>query len=279
MSDRGGAHGRLPTFLVVGAQKSGTTSLVHYLGAHPDVFALPDEVHFFDRNFERGTDWYREHFRAAGRERHVGESTPEYMYAQEAPRRIADTLGDVRLLAILRDPVDRAYSAYWHNRTRGHEQLAFEEALDAEQCRLASGDESVAMRFAYVDRGRYAAQLRRVREALPEAPLSVTLFERLRDERVETVRSLYRFLGVDDAVVPPQIAEVKNRFVEFRSQRLRRPIRRLPGPLRRIAGRLNIRYRTYPSLSAELRARVAERFRDDNVELASWLGLDLSPWT
>ena len=278
MSDGGGARGRLPTFLVIGAQKSGTTSLVHYLGAHPDVFALPDEVHFFDRNFERGIDWYRERFGAATRERHVGESTPEYMYARDVPRRIAETLADVRLLAILRNPVDRAYSAYWHNRTRGHEELPFEEALDAEGSRLASADEPVAMRFGYLDRGRYAAQLRRVREALPETPLNVTLFERLRDDRVETVRSLYRFLGVDEAVAPPEITEVKNRFVEFRSQRLRRPIRRLPGPLRRVAGRLNIRYTTYPPLSPEVRARVSARFRDANADLASRFGLDLTPW-
>ena len=270
--------GRLPTFLVIGAQKSGTTSLVHYLNAHPDVFALQEEVHFFDRHWNLGPDWYRQRFVGATDEIAVGESTPEYMYARRVAARIAETLPEVRLIAILRDPVDRAYSAYWHNRTRGHEPLSFEAALDAEEERLREGDEEAGLRFGYVDRGRYAAQLRRVCERLPTAPLSVVLFERLRDHRVETVRSLYRFLGVDDSYVPPQIVEVKNRFVTYRSQRLRGPIRRLPRPLSQIAGRLNIRYAEYPPLARDVRARVVDRFREDNRDLGSWLGLDVSAW-
>src|ERR671919_2133494 len=107
---------RLPTFLVIGAMKSGTTALINSLGKHPDVFALPSEIHFFDRFHDRGLDWYRERFAKARGQGAVGESTPEYMYLPHARERIVRDLPGVQLIAILRNPVERAYSHYWHNR-------------------------------------------------------------------------------------------------------------------------------------------------------------------
>jgi len=270
--------GRLPTFLVVGAQKSGTTSLIHYLGAHPEVYAVPDEIHFFDRNWDRGAGWYRQRFADAGVAAAVGESTPEYMYASSVPERIARTLTGPRFLAILRDPVDRAYSHYWHNRTRGHEPLSFTDAVAAEGDRLARGGEGAGARYGYVDRGRYHRQLRRLCEGLPHARLRVVILEELRDRRVPVIQDVYRYLGVADDVAPPALETMRNRFMTFRSQRLRAPIRRLPGPLRRVAARLNMRYTEYPPLPDADGARLRERFREENDALASWLDLDLSRW-
>jgi hypothetical protein len=270
--------GVLPTFLVIGAQKSATTSVIHYLGGHPDVFALRDEVHFFDRNYDRGIDWYRHLFAGGEEARAVGESTPEYMYLEEVPARLAQHVPTARLVAILRNPVDRAYSQYWHNRTRGAEPLGFEDALRAEEERLAGGDPVSRSRYSYVDRGRYLQQLQRVCEHFPGDLVRVELFEDLQRDRPGVVRSLFRFLGLEEGIVPEGIDRARNRFVSFRSQRLRKPIRRLPGPLRRVAARLNIRYTEYPPLSPGVRARLLERFADDNRALASWLGRDLSLW-
>lgn len=270
------APGRLPTFLLVGAQKSATTSVIHYLGSHPDVFVLPDEVHFFDRHHHRGLDWYRSRFAGVKDERAVGESTPEYMYLDEAADRMARALPDVRLLVILRDPVERAYSHFWHNRTRGLEPLGFEAALAVEPDRLQ--DPNLRARFSYLDRGRYLRQLRRLAGHYPRERMAIVLFEELGDDRVGVVRSLYRFLEVDDGVIPPAVERVRNRFVTFRSQRLRRPIRRLPMPLRRVAARLNVRYTRYPGLDPDVRRRVAATFREENGALAEWLGRDLSAW-
>jgi hypothetical protein len=270
--------GLLPTFLVIGAQKSATTSVIHYLGGHPDVFALRDEVHFFDRHYDRGIDWYRLRFAGGEEALEVGESTPEYMYFEEVPARMAQHVPAARLVAILRNPVDRAYSHYWHNRTRGVEPLAFEDALDSEEERLSGGDPVARSRYSYLDRGRYLPQLQRVREHFPGDLLRVELFEDLQRDRTAVVRSLYRFLGLEEGIVPEGIDRARNRFVSFRSQRLRKPIRRLPGPLRRVAARLNIRYTEYPSLPPAVRARLHERFADDNSALASWLGRDLSLW-
>jgi Sulfotransferase family len=250
---------------------------VHYLSGHYDIAVLPREVHFFDRHLQRGIDWYRGLFTGAEGAA-VGESTPEYMYDERVPPVMARIVPQARLIAILRDPVDRAYSHYWHNRTRGHEPLTFPEALEAEPARLSEADPIVAARFAYVDRGRYLLQLERLAHHYPLESMRVVLFEDLRDQRLRTVRSLYQFLEVDDRVIPPWIDAAKNRFVTFRSQRLREPIRRLPGPLRRVAGRLNLRYGTYPPLEMNLRAELENVFDRDNHALAGWLGLDLAPW-
>jgi hypothetical protein len=271
--------GRLPTFLVIGAQKSATTSLIHHLAGHPEVFALTDEVHFFDRHFARGIDWYRARFEGSGAARAVGESTPDYMYFPSVPPRMAEHLPGARLVAILRNPVDRAYSHYWHARTRGWERERLSEALAAEGARMAEAtDERSRGRFAYVDRGRYLPQLRRVCDHFPRDSLHVLLFENLRDQPVEAVRSVYRFVGVDDSVVPPDVDRARNRFVTFRSMRLREPIRRLPGPLRRVAARLNIRYVRYPPMQPAIRDRLRAEFAEDNRELERWLGMDLSAW-
>jgi hypothetical protein len=271
--------GRLPTFLVIGAQKSGTTSLIHHLAGHPDVLAVTEEVHFFDRHYSRGIDWYRDRFEGAENARAVGESTPDYMYVRDVPRRMAEYVPGARLIAILRDPVARAYSHYWHARTRGWERNSLAEALAAEGPRMAEArDERARGRFAYVDRGRYLRQLQHVCEHFPREALHVLLFEDLRDRPTEAVRSVYRFVGVDDSVAPPDIGRVRNRFVTFRSMRLRKPIRSLPRPLRRVAARLNIRYVRYPPMPTEARERLRAEFAEGNRELASWLGRDLSAW-
>ncbi|MGH9243699.1 MAG: sulfotransferase family protein [Acidimicrobiales bacterium] len=270
--------GWLPTFVVIGAQKSGTTSLIHHLGEHPDVFALKREVHFFDRHLDRGAEWYRQRFAAAGHERAIGEGTPEYMYVDGVAPRLAALLPDARLIAILRNPVDRAYSQYWHNRTRGHEPLDFESALAAEPERLRAADARQRARYAYVDRGRYLGQLERICDQFPRSALEIVLFEDLCRAPVPVVQSLYRFLDVDHQVVPNGVGRKRNPFIVYRSQRLREPISGLPFPLQRLAFRLNTKRTTYPAMPNDLREELHDGFAPDNAALARWLGRDLSAW-
>src|SRR5262245_45971784 len=122
---------RLPTFLIVGAMRSGTTSLARYLGAHPDVFVAPEkEIHFFDRCFDRGVAWYAERFIQAAGAGAIGEATQSYMYDPDAIARMRSVVPSARLLTILRHPTDRAYSHYWLNRAHGLEDRSFEAAID-----------------------------------------------------------------------------------------------------------------------------------------------------
>src|SRR5215216_7751234 len=131
----------LPDFLVLGAQKAGTTALYAYLRRHPQI-AGPSwkEVSFFDRHYARGESWYRGNFpsrpatwlarRRAGAEPIVGEASPGYLFHPHAPQRVATLLPNVRLIALLRDPVDRALSHYHHELALGRESLSFEEAIE-----------------------------------------------------------------------------------------------------------------------------------------------------
>jgi hypothetical protein len=147
--------GRLPTFLVIGAMKAGTSTLARALAQHPQVFVpRAKEVHFFDHHFGRGLDWYRAWFEEAGAVPAVGEASPTYMHNEGAWLRMARTLPDARLIAILRDPGDCAYSHYWHNVRWGREPLSFREALAAEFRRLLEAPPGRKGRYAYVDRGR-----------------------------------------------------------------------------------------------------------------------------
>ena len=270
---------RLPDFLIVGAMRSGTTSLSVYLGAHPDVF-IPErkEIRFFDRHFANGPDWYREQFRGAGERMVVGEASPGYMYLPQAVSRMAESLPDARLIALLRDPVDRAYSHYWMNQALGKESLSFTEALAQESERIARGARRAD--YSYVDRGRYLRQLRNVCEHYPREQLHVVLFDDLERNPLETYGDVCRFLGIDADHVPRKLGEPINRFVTFRSLEMWRSARDRNPLARRVLERANTRRRSsYPPLEPAVRMALAEEFEGDNRALESWLGRSLAGWT
>ena len=183
----------LPNFLIVGAQKAGTTWLAASLGAHPDAFVCPEkELYFFTREYERGIDWYARHFRDGAEFALRGEATPGYLSDPRAPERIHACLEDVKLIASLRHPVDRAYSAFWHHLTKG--RLArgsrFSEALESDAFEIRS-------------RGRYAEALERYFALFSSDALHVVVFEEMVARPEASLRECCRFLGVDpDAPFP-----------------------------------------------------------------------------
>jgi hypothetical protein len=174
----------LPDYLIIGAQRAGTTSLYLYLTHHPCVapVVIGKGVHYFDVDFDKGPRWYRGHFPVAAR-RYLskvgrdmplitGEGSPYYLFHPLVPGRVADLLPEVRLVVLLRDPVGRAYSHYQHFVRRGIETLpTFEQALQAEPERLEGEVEKLDrdplypaynyQHFSYVARGMYADQLQR----------------------------------------------------------------------------------------------------------------------
>ncbi len=175
----------MPSFLIVGTQRGGTTSLHKILDGHPDVMGAPlhKGAHYFDVNYTRGPEWYRGHFPVAvtAQLRHprrgqplTFDSSPYYMFHPAVPARIAGDLPGVRLIALLRDPVDRAYSAYTHEYRRGFETETFERALELEEERLDGQVEKLLadptyisrahQHQAYKSRGYYADQLQRLYE-------------------------------------------------------------------------------------------------------------------
>lgn len=173
-----------PSFLIVGAQRCGTTSLHRTLKQHPSIVGALHKkgVHYFDVNYTRGDSWYQGHFPMKATAARIGrrtgmpvvacESSPYYMFHPLAPERIARDLPDVKVVVMLRDPVERAYSAHTHELARGFETEELQRALDLEEERLAGEEERlradpayVSMHHqhnAYVARGRYVDQLLRL---------------------------------------------------------------------------------------------------------------------
>jgi hypothetical protein len=253
----------LPDFLIVGTLRGGTTTLYHALVRHPQVAGavLDKEVHYFDLNVLRGEAWYRARFPTrASLERRahrsggaikVGEATPYYLFHPAVPERVAASLRGVRVIAMLRDPVERAWSHYRHEVDLGYESLAFGDALDAEDRRLAGEEERLRsdpryvsfahQHHSYVARGRYAAQLRRWFDALGSHGVLVIRSEDLYAAPQATFARVLEHIGVRPW--DPGDWRVRNAA-------------------------------TSRGLDDEVRARLRGAFRDDRADLATLLGGD-----
>lgn len=188
----------LPTYLVLGAQKAGTTSVVAWLESHPSVLACRrKETHYFDRHHDRGEAWYRTLFPTVAAARATaartgtwatGDATPAYLWHPAAPARAAAVVPDARLVALVREPAARAYSHWRHERRSGRETRSFGAAVADE---VAGGDGP-----GYVDRGRYAVQLERWRQAFPPEALLVLVSEELFADPATGFAGLVAHLGL-----------------------------------------------------------------------------------
>jgi hypothetical protein len=213
----------LPEVLLIGAQKSGTTSLYNYLVQHPAVLpALRKGAHFFDFHHRRGTPWYRANFptrwqrsrahRVSGCSAITLEASPYYLYHPLAPARAHGTVPGAKLIAVLRNPIDRAYSHYHHERRAGREQLPLRDAFAREAERLAGEEDRLLrdpgyysfphQRYSYLARGRYAEQLRRWLEYYPSDQLCVIASEELFEHPADTMERIYGFLGLPEHALP-----------------------------------------------------------------------------
>ena len=204
---------RRPRFLIIGSPKCGTTAVAQYLSSHPQVLlSTPKEPHFFDSARHRGglDSYLAAHFAGWRDEAVAGEATPSYLHLPWVPERVRATLPDARLIALLRNPVDRAYSSWWMLYARGMESLSFEDALAAERD-AAPPDEAqwdahldalhagahIKVR-TYLASGDYATHLARWFAQFPREQLRVVFSHELNADVEAVVRDLWRFSGVDD---------------------------------------------------------------------------------
>jgi Sulfotransferase domain len=245
----------LPDFLILGAQKAGTTALYAYLRRHPSITGPSwKEVSYFDRHYTRGEAWYRGNFpnRSRTRGKLVGEASPSYLFHPLGPERVREPLPEARLIALVRNPVDRALSHYNHEVALGREPLSFQEALDAEEARLRGeverlvADPSYFSRpwwsHTYKARGRYAEQLERWLALFPQEQLLVLPTEDLGAEPVRTHARVLEFLGA----APHELDEYPRVFE-----------------------------RRYSPMAPETRERLAAEFEEPNRRLYELLGRDL----
>ena len=203
---------RLPTFLCLGTQKGGTTTLHNLLAQHPQVF-LPacKEVHYFSLHDRQPLSWYAEHYRAAQPGQRCGDITPYYLFHPRAPEMIRQVLPQAKLIVLLRDPVERALSQVFHARRLGFEPLELEAALAAEPERLADAEERLMepgstyyshQKHSYVSRSRYEEQLQRYAALFPERQLLVLRSEDLFQATELSWQRIQTFLELDALPLP-----------------------------------------------------------------------------
>jgi hypothetical protein len=187
-------------FILAGAQKSGTTALHYFLSRHPDiVMGDQQEIHFFDndRMFVSEADYEQlhKHYPPLAASTIAGDCTPSYLYHEPAAERIWKYNPKIKLLIILRNPVDRAFAHWNMQRYRGREPLDFFDAVREEQTRIGGAPPSEARRFAYVDRGFYGRQLGRLFKFFPREQVKVVKFEDFTGKQLQALASIFSFLG------------------------------------------------------------------------------------
>lgn len=209
----------LPDFIIIGAQRSGSTSLYNYLIEHPDIIpGLMKEVHFFDNNYHRGANWYRSFFpldtivrrmeRDQQRRVITGEATPYYLFYPHAPKRVHATCPDVKLIVLLRNPVERAYSHYHHEVRLGVEELPFAEAIEREKSHIPIETAKILedenyrsfghQNYSYLSRGIYIEQLEAWNAYFPRDNMLVLKSEELFSNPNLVLGRTFAFLGISE---------------------------------------------------------------------------------
>ncbi len=273
--------GALPNLIVIGAQKCGTSGLHYYLSLHPEIsVSSPKELNFFiaERNWPKGLDWYRSHFDPQARVR--SEASPNYTaYPQhlEVPERMHSVVPDAKLLYMVRDPIDRIAAHWVHNYAKRREKGDLRSTL-------------MHPNTSYIARSHYHAQLQRFLRLYPREQTLVVEQEQLRSQRLETLRRVFEFAGVDPGFSHPGFADQRHRTAR----------KRRGTPLTRVLDRLDHRRGTVsakrlralvgavipfgrsievPDVRGALPAETLRSLRDDAERLRDLTGLDLSSWS
>jgi hypothetical protein len=296
----------MPNFLIIGAGKSGTTSLYHYLGQHPGVYMSPmKEPKFFcfegarpsfrgpgddveiNRKCVTTLDAYRALFDGVAGEKAVGEASSMYLYYPKAPERIRHHVPGARLIAVLRNPVDRAYSSYLHCvRDRGEPLEDFAEALREERDRIRKGWGPL---WHYRTAGFYFAQLSRYFDTFDRRQIRIYLYEDLKADAAGVLEDIFRFLGVDDSYAPDislrhNVSGVPRSRVLHALLNKPNPIKTVfkplfpAGPRKVLSHRLTGKNLARPQLSADVRRELTEEYSEDITKVQSLIGRDLSKW-
>ncbi|MCF7983822.1 MAG: sulfotransferase domain-containing protein [Thiohalocapsa sp.] len=276
-----------PSFIGIGAQKCASTWLYDILSDHPEACVSEvKEVNFFSYHFDHGYEWYERHLGTCDGVKARGEISPSYFYEPAVPERIFDYAPDAKLLVSLRDPVDRAISNHKHEVRVGHlsgDDLSFERGLHNNP--------------TYIEQGLYAKQLKRWLAFFPADRILVVLFEDVLADPEAVAKRVYRFLDIDQNHRSAALDTRSNVGHLNRSPRVHEARRRvrlalsaigLGAAWERIAD-LGFRkvYRRYnwvsadtkiPAVSAQTRAMLRARFRDDILELQTLIGRPLNKW-
>ena len=296
----------MPNFLIIGTQKAGTSALNYYLKEHPQIYMSGvKEPGFFDFegqevNFCGPGDreayrlaiadlpTYQGLFREARDEIAIGEATTWYLQSETAPERIKHYLPDVKLIVILRNPVERAFSAYVHALRDNVEPIAdFAEALAAESSRIK---DNWGYLWRYQQMGFYAQQLQRYYQYFKREQIKIYLYEEFNLNPQIVLQDIYQFLNIDDTFTPEVFARhnisgiAKNQSLDRFLYQRNNPIKNFAKPLipqkmrRRLVNHLRIKNRVKPKLPPAIATQLKSIFRQDIQQLEVLIQRDLSAW-
>lgn len=293
-----------PNFFIVGAAKSGTSSLDKYLGQHPDVYIPPKkEAHFYsipdfpatflgpgddgmNQYTIRDQSVYNALFDDVAGEKAIGESSVFYLYYPGTAQRIYDELPDAKIIIMLRNPVDRAFSAYMHLIRDEREHVSFEESLANEEKHKQNHFEPM---WYYRELGLYSEQVKRYVDLFGQKQVKVIIFEEFARNPVKGVQEVARFLGVSDDFIPDtsvrhnESGVPKSRWLYnfiSRPNGLKEIVKPLfPAAVReRLGNQAKSMVLERASMSSDTRASLSAYFESDISELERLLQRDLSIW-
>jgi Sulfotransferase family len=291
----------MPNFLIIGAAKAGTTALHKYLQQHPQIYLTPTkETNFFafegeELNFQGPGDkalrnfsitdlnTYQAEFAGVTEELAIGEACPSYLYLPQTVVRIKKYIPDTRLIAILRNPVDRAYANFLHivrDDREPHQDFAL--ALQAEATRIANNWEWF---WHYIQLGFYGQQLQRYYEMFAPSQIKVYLYEDLKEDAIATLQDVFRWLEVDDTFVPDMTLRPNKSGMP--KNKLLHQILTKPNPLKTILKpllpakiRQKIQHQNLntPQIDPEVRQQLLALYRSDILQCQDLIHRDLSAW-
>ncbi len=272
----------LPDFIIAGPQKCATTWLYECLYEHPDVL-LPetDSVHYFDMKYHRDEEWYRQHFSEYDGETLVGEETPTYIRKQQAPKRISDMLPDVKVIFTLRNPMDRAFSHYWHEKSKDKISFEFYEIL-----------ENYDLFQNWVEPGFYYQHLKRYEEYFSADQIKVLFFDDLVEDDRAYLQEVYSFLEIDNytpSVLDEKVNQGKfrdinkqwvynqfaNAFKTYAPNEAVEAVRPLHTHTRELLASKN---EYEKGMNEQVRKRLEAVFADEMRHLSEYTGRDLDHW-
>ncbi len=286
----------LPNFLIIGTPKAGTTAIYHYLKQHPEIYLSPNkEPHFFSFIGEQKPDWgvktlaeYEKLFQGVTQEKAIGEASIWYLYSQSAAEQIKHYIPDVKIIIILRNPIERAYSSWAFRVQCGWESIVdFQQALQAEENRIANNYE---WDFHYLHTGFYYNQIQRYFKLFPREQIFIGTHDDLKQDCASFLKNIFNFLEVDDTFIPD--TSIRHNQTKFPKNKLINQLLTKSSHWKEVAKilipdilRKNLRSKiietnqySVPKLSQELRNKYTLLYREDILKTSELSNVDISQW-
>jgi len=278
-----------PDFVILGPQKCATTWMYRCLREHPDVY-MPDTdaVHYFDMHYQKGEEWYRQHFENHDGEPVVGEETPSYIRDDAVPQRLKDDIATAKLIISVRNPIERAYSHYWHEKSKDKHSFAFKEVF-----------ENYDLFQNWVVPGFYYRHVQRFLEEFSEDQLKLVFFDDLVADDEAFIRDVYEFVGADPDYTPSFVDEKVNeardklgfeainrgyyRAFDFVQTNFPQPVKDVLHPFhtaykRGIVATFGDKDEYEKGMDPEVRRSLEETYLDEVRRLERYTGRDFSHW-